>query len=554
VIQEVVLARHITYYCGSAEFSYDQMFQCADLLWWEIRTVGRFAFDTLTSESITCMRNTFLVQDLYTEEGRYKFDDRVILVGPGRPKSAWTFLANLLYSSRRHQATDSKDKVYALLGLITTKRQLSVRDTVSVDYEATTAEVYTSAVRGIILDTSWLGILVLVEDNAKRSVPSMPSYVPDFSVFADQFGIGWQVLDSVLTTMSDLTQTAPDGGIPSFSSDLLQITATSLGTITHTTGPILALLNSPDAMALLHNLLSTLPGPRDATLSSLARCLLQGDKRSIALDQQQGQNQDLTASFLSHMLLQALIACKRDSDETSLTESQPQAWAQLNSNLSAQLDTLVGADAPAYVSLLKRDLNAYFDSLVSTSTFASTSSTPLSHLRHLAEPFSQIFAAHGLDRSVFVTREGTIGTAPPSVKEGDGLWLVARAPCCLVLREISEDVVVAVGEEGGEGGVRNVKAEWERGGIDERRGEGVGEGAELEKQGQEQKTREVSGGESGDTAEAEVGADDLHAQPSNLLREKGRRFIYVGWAYVHDLQSVVGESSRAGRWERIDVE
>jgi hypothetical protein len=506
VIQEVVLARHVTYYCGSAEFNYDQLFQCADLLWWEIRTAERFAVNASTLESNTCMRNTFLVQDLYTEEGRYKFDDRVILVGPGRPKSAWTFLANLLYSSRRHQASDSKDKVYALLGLITTKRQLSVRDTVSVDYEATTAEVYTSAVRGIILDTSWLGILVLVEDNAKRSVASMPSYVPDFSVSADQFGIGWQVLDTMLGTMSDLTQTAPDGCVPSFSSDLLQITGTPLGTIANTTGHIPTLLDSPNAMVLVHNLLSTLPGPRSANLSALARCLLQGDKRSIALDQQQGQHQaqDLTASFLGHVLLQVLTACERDSEETPSTD------------FSAQLDTLVGADSPAYVSLLKRELDAYIDSLASTSTSAST---PLSHLRRLAEPFSQIFAAHGLDRSVFVTREGALGTAPSSVKEGDELWLVARAPCCLVLREVAGDVVEEVEEE-----------------------------AKRE----EQEIRNFGEGDSGDGAEA--GADDILAQPSHALSEKRRRFRYVGWVYVHDLQSVVGESLRGDSWERLDVE
>jgi hypothetical protein len=85
VIQEVVLARHVTYYCGSAEFNYDQLFQCADLLWWEIRTAERFAVNASTLESNTCMRNTFLVQDLYTEEGRYKFETQVSLDLPCKP-------------------------------------------------------------------------------------------------------------------------------------------------------------------------------------------------------------------------------------------------------------------------------------------------------------------------------------------------------------------------------------------------------------------------------------------------------------------------------------
>jgi hypothetical protein len=116
--------------------------------------------------------------------------------------------------------------------------------------------------------------------------------------------------------------------------------------------------------------------------------------------------------------------------------------------------------------------NASFNSLVSTSTAASKSSTPLSHLRHLAELFSQIFAAHSLDRSVFVTQEGALGTAPALVKEGDGLWLVARAPCCLVLKEVAENVVLGVGEERGNGED-----------IDKRRGELISEQAEQETQG-----------------------------------------------------------------------
>lgn len=191
VTQEVVLARQVIYYCGTAEFSYDQFYQCADILWWEIRTWEVFAPGISTFDLNTCMRNALVIQDLYSEDGRYKFDDRVILTGPSRPKTSWTLLVNSLYSSRWHRATDAKDKIYALLGLVKTKPRLLTHQTVEVDYEATTASVYTDAVQSVILDTSWLAILVLVEDHGKRSVSDLPSYVPDFSVSADQFGIGW---------------------------------------------------------------------------------------------------------------------------------------------------------------------------------------------------------------------------------------------------------------------------------------------------------------------------------------------------------------------------
>jgi hypothetical protein len=96
---------------------------------------------------------------------------------------------------------------------------------------------------------------------------------------------------------------------------------------------------------------------------------------------------------------------------------------------------------------------------------------------------------------------------------------VARAPCCLVLREVAGDVVEEVEEE-----------------------------AKRE----EQEIRNFGEGDNGDGAEA--GADDILAQPSHALSEKRRRFRYVGWVYVHDLQSVVGESLRGDSWERLDVE
>jgi hypothetical protein len=90
---------------------------------------------------------------------------------------------NLLYSlirSRRFMSGDPRDKVYALLGVagdsVWGKRRLA-----PVYGERSAAETYTLAAIQILEDSDDLLLLSCAEGDSFRTIPSLPSWVPDWS-------------------------------------------------------------------------------------------------------------------------------------------------------------------------------------------------------------------------------------------------------------------------------------------------------------------------------------------------------------------------------------
>ncbi|KAI0168881.1 heterokaryon incompatibility protein-domain-containing protein [Hypoxylon sp. FL1284] len=83
----------------------------------------------------------------------------------------------LLQATNRRNASDDRDKVYSLLGLLSDKLDISP------DYHLTTSEVYISVARNIIRSTESLD--VLVGDLGRKNRGDLPSWVPDWSAIID---------------------------------------------------------------------------------------------------------------------------------------------------------------------------------------------------------------------------------------------------------------------------------------------------------------------------------------------------------------------------------
>ena len=86
-------------------------------------------------------------------------------------------LLRLLFDSREHQATDKRDKIYALLGLC---NKLDVQN-VEPDYNQTVCETYRLLAVNY-LKQGTLDILTAVSDSFWRGRPYLPSWVPDWSI------------------------------------------------------------------------------------------------------------------------------------------------------------------------------------------------------------------------------------------------------------------------------------------------------------------------------------------------------------------------------------
>jgi hypothetical protein len=93
-----------------------------------------------------------------------------------------TNLLDILVMTRSFEASDPRDKIFAILGLATLGRnQLSATELIRVDYELTPAEVFLETIWVIIKNSKDLNFLAEVEDPHLRNITDLPTWVPDFS-------------------------------------------------------------------------------------------------------------------------------------------------------------------------------------------------------------------------------------------------------------------------------------------------------------------------------------------------------------------------------------
>jgi hypothetical protein len=86
-------------------------------------------------------------------------------------------LLDLLLDTRSYEATDKRDKIFALLGLCNTPEALLVNP----GYSASVAETYKSFAIEMIKNSKSLDILTAVCDSLWRGKPFLPSWVPDWT-------------------------------------------------------------------------------------------------------------------------------------------------------------------------------------------------------------------------------------------------------------------------------------------------------------------------------------------------------------------------------------
>ncbi|KAI1322118.1 heterokaryon incompatibility protein-domain-containing protein [Xylariaceae sp. FL0255] len=147
VVQEVALAQHPLVVCGTKCVPW----ACFTTWWASNRVEASFVFEP--PPTIT-----------------YNFDS-----------SRQSSMLQQLYETRRSKATNSVDKIYALMGLFTP----ADRDRIIVDYRVSTGKVYLSAADAIVDSTQSLQLLSATVTGAKkerRDPNDLPTWVPDWTV------------------------------------------------------------------------------------------------------------------------------------------------------------------------------------------------------------------------------------------------------------------------------------------------------------------------------------------------------------------------------------
>ncbi|KAI9686726.1 MAG: hypothetical protein M1822_002785 [Bathelium mastoideum] len=178
VVQEVILARSAIVKRGSLHISWNQLARAAAKV--ERCKSGCCAnlFETAPSQQTQPL--------LKFSRMMYDFEEIRGYLETGQEVS----LQPLLWRFRSRGASDDRDKVYALLGLVNTWGSSTK---LAADYTLPTAEVYVNTVSKMVEVTK--SIAILLGNQLKNRHPELPSWVPDFTIRS-----GFDELDQLMET------------------------------------------------------------------------------------------------------------------------------------------------------------------------------------------------------------------------------------------------------------------------------------------------------------------------------------------------------------------
>ncbi|PWW76860.1 HET-domain-containing protein [Tuber magnatum] len=161
IIQEILVSKKATVICGSHQIDWVLFHQAANYL-----VQREFRLDREPAP-----RTLFLVALIRRNEKRYK--------------EAQLNLRTLLRHFRYSQATDIRDKVYAMLGISSQVGRSSAEHGVKplqADYRKAVEDVYREAAAYIMTDEQDLRLLANEYSPCSRQLTKMPTWVPDWSI------------------------------------------------------------------------------------------------------------------------------------------------------------------------------------------------------------------------------------------------------------------------------------------------------------------------------------------------------------------------------------
>ena len=170
VVQEVALADAAIVVCS-----------CKILNWNNIGRTGQYL---VSSGFFRAM------QDTYGHHGRPTFASTIQNSRARVKLDADRSLTLLLSLMRRFKATDPRDKIYSLLGLVGDQKDAGPHgkvdnNVIRPDYSLSVDAVFRQVTKSLIKHESSLALLSTVEDASLRVTLNLPSWVPDYAVWQE---------------------------------------------------------------------------------------------------------------------------------------------------------------------------------------------------------------------------------------------------------------------------------------------------------------------------------------------------------------------------------
>lgn len=182
VVQEIFNAKRIYVYCGPTILPW-KSYKCVSKLFSQHR--NELAFNKNHDKiRLTTFPDHFSNEQILIHQGPASLPDLIFPMWNGEEA-----LLHVLRTCRRKLASDPKDKLYGILGVLPTHIQKCFR----VDYKLTVKDVYTGIVKFLLQETGKLDtICEAIHFPIHTSSTNVPTFVPDWSHIPQTSAIGFR--------------------------------------------------------------------------------------------------------------------------------------------------------------------------------------------------------------------------------------------------------------------------------------------------------------------------------------------------------------------------
>jgi len=173
VVQENILSNQIIAYCGSVEILWKDMCAVAELLHIKQLKAGL----TVSSIYVPLNEATRGIEQPIVQLANWKQRWQ----SPGHETNPRRVCQeNLIVDTWTFRATDPRDKIYGTYGLLNLASSKPLDW--AVDYSKSVEQVFAEAVKRVFSEAGELRMLSSVVDHSMRKIPTLPSWVPDYSL------------------------------------------------------------------------------------------------------------------------------------------------------------------------------------------------------------------------------------------------------------------------------------------------------------------------------------------------------------------------------------
>lgn len=492
ILQEVTLARDIVVLLGNSILDWDTMYDVARCLTSIHVESGLSSTDHDNStddhkplgwQMVRLGRIRQVFQDGGPEAPDYKGLLTRMFDAHSWQKRWYAHLGMLLARLRRFNATDARDKVYSLLGmwsmtspqtrlcgyldvwlsmvgrsLDSTAYILARSLEIEPDYaqENTVPYVYTSATALVLEGTQHLGILAFVEDQSRRRVAGLPSWVPDYTFDMSAVPFTFRAHSGFRPVYNSSLPSADSKALTCAVKDsILHVQGASFDTIQEVftvefeamdkSGlKLLQILSGLFRLCLcLENIYEPTGQPREEVL--WRTWIADSDGSSYpAPDGMRESFRDALAVWLGTAINVSRAISSRAGSSNTTETPLPAIWRALDElRTSAQQEVF-----PSEVTIFTT-WNLLTDAAASRIHCSSVDISYAAHKRSLGNfrYFDRVQGQTSTDRSLFLTSKGYIGLGPKSMRAEDEVFFLRGSHVPLVLRRnVGKSTHCLVGE------------------------------------------------------------------------------------------------------------